>query len=65
MPVSKSKRAANDRWDSANMTKLTCKVRKDYADRVRSLCASRGESVNGVIKAALDKYLEDNTPITF
>ena len=65
MPVSESQRRASNKYIKENMTILACKVRKDYADRVRSLCASRGESVNGVIKAALDKYLEDNSPISF
>lgn len=59
--VSEKKKISNQRWDAGNMATLACRVRKDYADRVRSLCASRGETVNGVIKAALDKYLNDNS----
>lgn len=55
--VSPKKRAANNKWDRENMTILGCKVRKDYADKVRDKCRERGESVHSVIKAALDQYL--------
>lgn len=42
----------------ANMTVLGVKVRKDYADRVRACCEDRGDTVNAVLRAALDQYLE-------
>lgn len=55
--VSPRKRATNNKWDLENMTVLGCKVRKEYADRVRAVCKERGDTVNAVIKAALDKYI--------
>lgn len=58
--VTKAKRASNNAWDKANMTVLGCKVRRDYADRVRATAEENGDSVNAVIKDALDKYLEEN-----
>lgn len=56
--VPQAKRRANNRWDSRNMAILSCKVRRDYAERVKACCADRGDTVNGVIRAALDRYLE-------
>lgn len=55
--VTKAKMEANRRWDRDNMTSLSCRVRREYADRVRALCAENGESVNSILKAALDDYL--------
>lgn len=52
-----AKREANRKWDRNNMVNLSCRVRREYADRVRAACADNGESVNAVIKAALDDYL--------
>lgn len=40
------------------MTVLGCKVRKDYAERVRACCEANGDTVNAVLRAALDDYLE-------
>lgn len=56
--VTPAKRKTNNAWDKANMTILGCKVRKDYAQRVRAACSANGDTVNAVLKAALDSYLE-------
>ena len=58
--VTPAKRRSNNAWDAANMTILACKVRKDYADRVRAACAANGDTVNAVIREALDKYLDEH-----
>ena len=55
--VTSAKRKSNNAWDKANMTVLGCKVRKDYADRVRAVCAAHGDTVNALLRDALDKYL--------
>ena len=57
--VSPAKRRSNNAWDRANMTVLGCKVRRDYADEIRAACVARGDTVNAVIRRALDAYLED------
>lgn len=58
--VTSAKRKSNNAWDKANMTVLGCKVRKDYADRVRAVCAVHGDTVNALLRDALDKYLEEH-----
>lgn len=60
--VTPAKRASNDKWDKANMTVLGCKVRKDYADRVRDKAKQKGTTVNAVIKTALDDFLGEKDP---
>ena len=40
------------------MTNLCCRVKRDYADRVRQACADNGEAINAVLKRALDAYLD-------
>ena len=57
--ISKAKREANNRWDRDHMRSLSCRVRREYAEEVRAACAARGDSVSGVIRRALDAYLED------
>ena len=56
--VTEAKKRSNQKWDKTNLTVLGCKVRKDYADRVRQACADNGEAVNAVLKRALDAYLD-------
>lgn len=57
--VSPAKRKSNNKWDKENMVVLSCKVRKEYADRVRACCAANGDTVNSILREALDKYLEE------
>lgn len=56
--VSPKKRASNNKWDAENMTVLGVKVRKDYAEEVKRKAKERGDTVNAILKAALDKYME-------
>ena len=56
--VTPAKRAANRAWDKANMVNMSCRVRREFADRVRAVAAERGDSINGIIKDALEAYLE-------
>lgn len=58
MPLTDAKRRANNKYLAANYTVLGVKVRRDYADRVRACCEARGDTVNAVLRAALDQYLE-------
>ena len=59
MPLTDAKRRANNKYISANYTVLGCKVRKEYADKVRAACAANGDTVNAVMKRALDDYLSE------
>lgn len=60
MPLTDSKRRANNKYLAANYTVLGVKVRRDYADRVRACCETNGDTVNAVLRAALDRYLEQH-----
>lgn len=53
MPVPASKRAANNRWDAANMSVLSVKLRKERADVIRDAAASAGQSVQAYILDAI------------
>lgn len=58
MGLTDAQRRANNRYISEHMTVLGCKVRKDYADRVRQKAKDEGTSVNAILKKALDDFLE-------
>ena len=58
MPVPASKRAANNRWDAANMSVLSVKLRKDRADVIRDAAAKAGQSVQAYILEAVRARME-------
>ena len=57
--VRDSQKRARNKWDSEHCALLACKVRREYADRVRACCEARGDSVSAIIRRALDRYLEE------
>ena len=58
MPLTEAKKRANNKYLAENYTVLGVKVRKDYAEEVKKKAKERGDTVNAILKASLDKYME-------
>lgn len=60
VPLTDAKRKANNKYIAEHYTVLGVKVRKDYAEEVRKKAKEHGDTVNAILKAALDAYLEQH-----
>ena len=60
MAVSKAKRAANDKWDKANMKVVACKIKKDRGDLFRELCERDGKTANAVLTELIEQYIAEH-----
>lgn len=58
MALTEAQKKANNKYIAEHMTVLGCKVRKEYADKVREKAKAEGTSVNAILKKALDEFLE-------
>ena len=58
MALTETQKRANNKYIAEHMTVLGCKVRKEYADKVREKAKADGISVNAILKKALDEFLE-------
>jgi predicted HicB family RNase H-like nuclease len=58
MALTEAQKRANNKYIAEHMTVLGCKVRKEYADKVREKAKAEGTSVNAILKKALDEFLE-------
>lgn len=58
MALTEAQKRANNKYIAEHMTVLGCKVRKEYADKVREKAKEEGTSVNAILKRALDEFLE-------
>lgn len=58
MALTEAQKRANNKYVAEHMTVLGCKVRKEYADKVREKAKADGTSVNAILKKALDEFLE-------
>ena len=50
MTVSRSKRAANNKWDKENMKIVACKLRKDQAEKFKQYATDNGTTANTLLK---------------
>jgi len=57
MPLSEAKKAANKKWDAANMQNLSVKVRRDYAERIKAAAAAAGTTPSTIMRQALDDFM--------
>ena len=58
MALTEAQKRANNKYIAEHMTVLGCKVRKEYADKVREKAKEEGTSVNAKLKRVLDEFLE-------
>ena len=56
--VSEARKRANKKWDAANMTNLSVKVRRDYADAIRAAALEAGTTPAAIMRRALDEFMQ-------
>lgn len=61
--ISEKKKATNYKWDRENMTTLGVRVRRDYAEQIKQKAADEGTTINAILKAALDAFMDAPAPL--
>jgi predicted HicB family RNase H-like nuclease len=51
--------AAQDKYDKENVETISFKTRKGARERLKTAAAATGQSVNGFIRATLNKAVQD------
>lgn len=59
MPSEAHKRASK-KWDAANMTNLSIKVRRTYAEQIRQATADAGTTPSAIMRKAIDDFMQDH-----
>lgn len=57
MPLSEARKKANKKWDAANMTNFSVKLRRDYAERIKAAAAAAGTTPSTIMRNALDDFM--------
>lgn len=64
MTLTESQRKAKNKWDAANMTSISIKIKKEYADSIRAACVADNIRVSDIIYKALSDYMNKRgTPL--
>ena len=50
MPVSRAKRANNNKWDKENMKIVACKIRKDDAEAFKKYAEDNNTTPNALLR---------------
>ena len=64
MAVSESRKKANQKWDSANLDRMSLALPKGSRDRIRAFAETQGESVNSFVKRAIDEAMTHSAGAT-
>lgn len=60
MPLTEKQKKWRNAWEKANRCVLGCKVHRDYAAHAKQVVAENGDTVSGVLRKAMDAYLEEH-----
>lgn len=63
MSVSRSKRAANNKWDAENMKHVACKIKKEDAEAFKQYAEANSTTPNALLRAYIYQCIgksEDN-----
>lgn len=50
---------AQEKWDAANMTYQTIKLKRALLDDFKAACAAQGDKVNTFLVGCIQKYVDD------
>lgn len=63
MAISEARKKANQKWDAANLDRLSLAVPKGTKDAIKAHAAGAGESVNGFINRLIDGALSGDATV--
>lgn len=60
MPISRAKRAANNKWDASNMKLVACKIKKEQAEKFSQYAKDNGTTSNALLKGFILSCIGDD-----
>lgn len=63
MAISEARKKANQKWDAANLDRMSLAVPKGTKDAIKAHAAGAGESVNGFINRLIDGALSGSAAV--
>lgn len=62
MPVSDAQKKSAQKWDAANLDRISVALEKGKKDMIKAAAARHGETMNQYIKIAIDNRLAQEEP---
>ena len=59
MSLTPARRKANDKYLKANYSRIALNYPKEYVEKVKQAAQSKGESIAGYVKKAIDKRMQE------
>lgn len=64
MPLSEARKKANRKWDQANLTNISIKVKKSYYEEVKRVTAAEGTTPAAIMRKAIDDFMQNHQGTT-
>lgn len=58
---SDAKRRADARWDAKNMSVISCKIKRDVAEKFKTVAKSHSTTPNELIRIWIGEYLSQDS----
>lgn len=62
MAVSEAQKKSAQKWDAANLDRISVAMPKGQKDAIKAHAESRGESLNGFVNRAISETMERDNP---
>lgn len=64
MPISEARKRANSKWNLANLSSITIKLKKEDAERFKRAATAAGTTPTAVLKQAYEDFMKKHKDIT-
>ena len=61
MPVSEAQKKSAQKWDAANLDRISVALEKGKKEAIKAAASTHGETMNQYIKTAIDKRLKEDS----
>ena len=59
MAISEAKKKSNYKWDKENMSNLSIRLRRSYAEQIKAACKDRGITPSSIMRQAVDEFMRE------
>lgn len=59
MALTDAQRRAKQKYEAKAYTTIGCRMRREEAEAFSTACRAHGTTINAVLKAAVDKFMEE------
>ena len=61
MAITEAQKRTRNKWDAKNMSVISCKIKRDVAEKFKTVAKSNSTTPNELIRIWIEKYLSQDS----